>query len=535
MWRCIESLLFKTVLLAMMPALAAAQDPQPRPPKTTTLKDQAEIAIQKFPTELQKCFDEKISRRAPQDVAVDTCLTLQKDTYLKVMIAAAADAAVEGAAATLVVAADEARPDKQLGAAASNSGSTSLTTKGSVPAVLGFAVENGALVRSASGTSITFIARPLQVVQALQNTSWGQSYKDIEKNPTLGILNRFSFGATFDTTRGGTNGVFTGSTNQISAFLAHLDLLNWRDPRSKRFDPQWEDLRKGALQQMTNKLYAVFDKVFDDPAFQEEYDKWKKGILVDVTRALTAKDATTLPTLTSIADKALKAFPPASVVPGADAIVKAAADATDTVLKARQNILDYVGTAPIISLEYTNDFAVKAVAPAPQLPDMSNLKLVVETAPFHGGSFTINGSVTIFNSKPVGFVAKRLRDAQASAQLDVPIKTAVSTLGNVLLSFSGKFEHIASDTLPTIVAVVPGAINLPLPSLADAFSGTGAALKGNLTLFQAKLTIPIKNTGVKIPVSITWSNRTELIKESEVRGNIGLTFDMDTIIGLLKK
>jgi hypothetical protein len=518
----------------MLPALAAAQNTKAPPPaaKTTTLKDQADAAIQQFPKDLQSCYEKKVSEGAAQGVAVDTCLDQQTGTYVKVILAAASEAAVKNATATLMVAADEARPDKQLGAGASSSGSTSLTSKGSVPDVLGFAVENGALVQSASGTAITFSARPLQLVQALQKTGWVQSYKDIENNPTLGILNRFSFGVTFDTTRGGTNGVFTGSTNQVSAFLAHVDLLNWRDPRSKRFDPQWEKLRAGALQEMSNKIYAVLDKVFDDPAFQKEYDTWKKDILIDVTRALTSKDASTL---ANISAKAFTDFPPASVVPGAEAIVKSAADATTAVLTARQNILDYVGTAPIISFEYTDNLAVKAVAPSPQLPDISNLKLIVEAAPFHGGSFTLNGSATIFNSPPVGFAAKRLRDAQASAQLDVPIKTVVSTLGNVLLSFSGRFEHIASDTLPTIVAAVPGAMNLSLPSLADVFSGTGAALKGNLGLFQAKLTIPVKNSGVKIPLSVTWANRTELIKESDVRGNIGVTFDMDTIVGSLKK
>lgn len=42
---------------------------------------------------------------------------------------------------------------------------------------------------------------------------------------------------------------------------------------------------------------------------------------------------------------------------------------------------------------------------------------------------------------------------------------------------------------------------------------------------QAKLTIPLI-FGMNLPCSVSWSNRTELIKESEVRGRFGFTFDI---------
>jgi hypothetical protein len=58
--------------------------------------------------------------------------------------------------------------------------------------------------------------------------------------------------------------------------------------------------------------------------------------------------------------------------------------------------------------------------------------------------------------------------------------------------------------------------------------------KGNIGIGQFKFTIPVKGSGVKIPLSVTFSNRTEFIKESKVRGNIGVTFDLDTIFSKLK-
>ena len=42
---------------------------------------------------------------------------------------------------------------------------------------------------------------------------------------------------------------------------------------------------------------------------------------------------------------------------------------------------------------------------------------------------------------------------------------------------------------------------------------------------QAKVTIPII-FGLNLPVSVSWANRTELIKETEVRGRFGFTFDI---------
>jgi hypothetical protein len=59
------------------------------------------------------------------------------------------------------------------------------------------------------------------------------------------------------------------------------------------------------------------------------------------------------------------------------------------------------------------------------------------------------------------------------------------------------------------------------------------APQGHIGFFQAKLTIPLKDSGVKVPLSVTASNRTELINEKDVRGSIGLTLDLDTFMSVL--
>jgi hypothetical protein len=63
-----------------------------------------------------------------------------------------------------------------------------------------------------------------------------------------------------------------------------------------------------------------------------------------------------------------------------------------------------------------------------------------------------------------------------------------------------------------------------------AASAAPLAPKGHLGIGQVKLTIPVKD-GIKIPLSITVANRTELIPEKKIiRANFGMTFDFDALM-----
>ena len=58
--------------------------------------------------------------------------------------------------------------------------------------------------------------------------------------------------------------------------------------------------------------------------------------------------------------------------------------------------------------------------------------------------------------------------------------------------------------------------------------------RGHIGVFQAKLEFPTANNSMRIPLSLTVSNRTELIKESEVRGQIGVSFNLDSLFASVK-
>ena len=72
---------------------------------------------------------------------------------------------------------EDARTDKQVGAPA-GAGSTSLVSKGSVPGILGFAVENGALTQTTSSTTVTLRGNLVGWLDLLKNQDFILSYQD---------------------------------------------------------------------------------------------------------------------------------------------------------------------------------------------------------------------------------------------------------------------------------------------------------------------------------------------------------------------
>src|SRR5438552_1462746 len=89
----------------------------------------------------------------------------------------------------------EERSDKQVGATSSASGTTTLVSKGTVPKVLAVALENGAVTRTVSGTTVTFRSDVGGAVRALAGKGFFQLAPG--DDPSLSLLNRLSVSASF--------------------------------------------------------------------------------------------------------------------------------------------------------------------------------------------------------------------------------------------------------------------------------------------------------------------------------------------------
>ncbi|HLG12985.1 MAG TPA: hypothetical protein VJH03_00455 [Blastocatellia bacterium] len=402
-------------------------------------------------------------------------------------------------AASFAQSIDDARVDKQVGGGASNSGSTSLVTKGSVPAILGFAVENGALSSDTSGTTITFRGNPVGIIKALGSRGFIKSYSD--DTQFTRVLRRTSFALSFDAGRGPQPGTFTGEVSQLSSYSFRFDILNKRDPRHPSYAAQWSKfvLERGQTLLTNGQLLLDY---FDESSGKSDPNlvAWFKA----------AQDAIVAASAANVGDiikqEVLVKLPAVKVSPEVSALVSTYANEVNAYSQGRADILASVANGTILTFEYTNTRNVND-------PDLSIFNLIIEASPWSGkASLTGNASFTILNKIPSGANLDRLRNYQLSGQLDVPLGE-VQKIGSVVLTVAARFEHLMDDTM------MPGGMMMDT--------------RGNIGVGQVKLTLPVKGSGIKIPISVTFANRTELIKEKFVRGNFGVTFDLDSIFSRL--
>jgi hypothetical protein len=159
-------------------------------------------------------------------------------------------------------------------------------------------------------------------------------------------------------------------------------------------------------------------------------------------------------------------------------------------------------------------------------PNLANIRLIYSFQPSEAPTlFTVNFAAEWYDTVPGGVKVGKLRDLQAAAQMDRRLGD-IPQMGAATLTLAYYYQWMKDNALIMIPAgnTAPGT-GIVLPGSAS----TLLAPKGNIDIFQAKVTMPIKGGMVKVPVSFTWANRTELINESEKRGQIGLTLDFDSV------
>lgn len=411
-----------------------------------------------------------------------------------------------------LIEAEEARTDKQVDGGPSNSGSTSLVVKGGAPSVLGFAVANGALVESRTGTTFTFRGNPIGIIKLLNNKTFDESYLEDENDPVTRLIKKSSFSFSFDTDRGDEPGVFTAKPQQLSAYSLRYEFLNERDPRHKKHEKK---LAQFLAEHGNNLAQAIFDTytalIVD--VFTPEGDRFKGNAFRDPALQDWLEETNQLISAAAPGDveatfkSQLDEFPTGEELTSEtrDAINRFANEFNGYVI-ARRKLLDEIKKGSVFTFEYTNNRDVNA-------PDRSNFRFIAETGLLGGkADFTANASLTLFNARP-GFGLSRIRDFQFAAQFDTPFK--VNNVGDFVFSFAGKYERALDDLTALDGTLLPNT-------------------KGDIAVGQVKLTVPLRGSGIRIPFSVTFANRTELIREKEVRANFGFTFDLDSILARFK-
>lgn len=174
----------------------------------------------------------------------------------------------------------------------------------------------------------------------------------------------------------------------------------------------------------------------------------------------------------------------------------------------RQNLDDIIKSqvTPFVTLAQTTSALTDKIHKKPQIalsfvtkqrketrPDEHSLGAVFDLGLAPRFTFTLNANFIYVDNK----IAKDSKGGRAAGELQVQL-TPDRLEGRmpVLLSFSGDGCWM-TDVTPTYRA-------------------------------QAKVSIPLL-PGVELPLSITYASRTELIKEADVRGKFGFTFDVARI------
>jgi hypothetical protein len=162
----------------------------------------------------------------------------------------------------------------------------------------------------------------------------------------------------------------------------------------------------------------------------------------------------------------------------------------------------------------------------PLVPASSTYRVVAEGRP--GGAWNVTGNLAVTHQDsgtvlvPEPVETGGWRDFQLAVQAERTLGKADPCSGQGGVGRPAlAFEYLLQDLRDK------GSVT---------FGGHQYAVeRGAIHAAQAKLTIPVKGSGVKIPLSISYANRTELLKEKNVRGHIGMTFDLSVLAAAVRQ
>ncbi len=433
------------------------------------------------------------------------------------------------------------RADKQTGAGAGGEGSTSVVAQGPVAKILSVAAEYGALTQTVAGQIVTVRGNLAGVPSLLVNRDVfpycvgreSSSGYCVDKS-LIGVLKRFSVAVSFDASRtqvltaetGATPTAaapqtiaFTGKSREIARISARAELWNRRDATSPEFVQAWRDKVGAAMDDASADLLRAGEfaqQVIDLP----EHDSWFKTSVAAVQAA--GRDRATIAAALTSALNLLVGH--AKTIAGFEERVADALAAYSRFFLAQDELIESLATKNVLAFEYTN------TRPALQ-PAMSNYRFILDHPISKGTKVVANAAVTFYDSLPADrTIVKRYRDAQVGVQLDQGLGD-VSILGPAVFTFAAYFQYQHSPALLHVDPMVPlsGVTFVGLPPGATQVVAT----TGNIWLVQGKLSLVPSDKGIKIPLSVTWSNRTELIDKPAWRGQIGISYDLDSLFGAL--
>jgi hypothetical protein len=444
---------------------------------------------------------------------------------------------------------------QQTGSSAGSGGSTNLVSKSLTSRVLSFASEYGALTESSSGQTTTISGSLDGIPLALEAHSAGLIAEcplnliaqKCVKSSWLNALGRLSYSVALNTTQasqltGVANGAAqgtsqpvsfksTGSAGTVSQVTGKVVILEGKvtfDKLSKAIESLDAN---STLQTDADALSAAAKKLtgYQKNAGEDQgaaWDSWAASTAAMLNRiSVDAIEEEWRKQGDALAD-VLEKNGPADGRPTDDQLTQAAltfAGALSAFGSAERQFYKAQLSGPVLSFEYNEN------RPNSQ-PSNSVFRLIYsQSGPsIHNWTLTANGAVSIYDSTPSSSIpgASRLRDVQFGFEGDHDLPKW-GVLGTPTFSAAYYFQN---QTSPAILNVTPSSPLTGITFVGLSANATQAfASKGTISLGQIKITLGSSKSGLRVPLAITISNRTELITASKLGAQIGISYDFDSL------
>jgi hypothetical protein len=508
-----------------------------------------------------------------------TYLVMSSDQYSKAISGARSQLRTihEAQVALLLHIAKEVKAvSQQEGSSAGSGGSTNLASKGIAAKFLSLASEYGALTQSTSNmtTTVQGTLAGLPVVLLKKGLAEDCSTKLLALTPcfhhdVLNWLNRISYSVSFDSSQTGQslNGTasgqaivnaqpanFTANNHTINAVSAKFIARRGGTADPTAFENAFTAFANANPGASPRALADFFD--LRQEANLAAFQNWLNGAVTVFERGMgselanhpAAKDLAHISAL-----NAWKTLATDYVEEGLglskDVSAKDAAGKAEMINAAKFAVayVEYLGKEEEATLSLAKPpeltFEYDENRPAGQ-PTNSVFRAIYQhkfakpqVLPkiFTGLTMTANGAFSIYDSDPSAAIpgASRLRDIQAAVQADHDIQIKSAILGNIGMTLTGAyyFQHQSSPAILNVDPTnpVPGVTFTGLPATATQVF----AEKGNISIGQLKLSVG-SGSNIKVPISVTYANRTELITKPTWRGQIGISYDFDSLFAAVK-
>jgi hypothetical protein len=438
------------------------------------------------------------------------------------------------------------RTDVQLGANATGSGTTSLVSKAGLPDLFSAAAESGAFSRESEGTVTTLrvSAIGLKRLFSAEDCSTGSLCYDGFAAKGLEVHVAFDRGSGVTAVPLNTsNAPGLGAlrpTGRISSAGLKWDFLSRATVLTKTLEVAAEKLTdpgkalalavsattntetaqlvgqrfRAFLLPLLEKEFADAPKNFkslaasDQTAAEDEYiRRTKRAVATAIDQAMAGVNIEVIETNFQARLKTQDEF-----------IAAREKELNDVLYKSHGalelNHLNPASSPNMLAARFSYTNALGAVQPGRS--DVSGPLTTV----------SVNVAASVFEKIPTNVKVGRFRDVQAALQLDRKLGKPEWEL-RPTFSLAGYYQYMAQNSVIEFKqdTLVPNT-NIPLPRPAVEVLNT----KGSIVIGQAKLVIPLSK-GIGIPLSISGSNRTELLKNTiNLNAQVGITFDLSGLL-----